>query len=480
MTLRSCILVLAVLAVLLAPLLAFSSQASLSERRGNMMSSSDDDDDSDSPNTRSVQSDSDDERSDKRANSTSTSAKRSDDDSDSKDSSDERANSTNTSTGRSKERSDSKEDSSDEREDSRMKSTPRMWNSTLAAQNCSNLSGEDAREKCMMRMTRSTYLGDEDEHEVDESKLSCSNGSSMDERVRCRLKVRSEEREDERRNLSYMPEECRNLTGDERAVCLSRYDSLQPCHEEDDDEKRFSCARSKLGLNKSAKELVEQCKEMIRGSGSQTNATTNQTAGTNATTNQTAGTNETNTTNQTTGTNATNNQTAGTNETSTGNQTAGTNTTNVTSNQTPSANYSNPGIGACVAAVRARVFADASFRLGNLEEKAARLAAYNVSNSTIAEFVLKIEELKLKFIAAESVPAKKEVLREAQKAWEEFLKAARGEVEDDDDGPESETPDNNSSLEDESGDSNITLPNSTLPNSSLNSTNSSSNSSGNP
>ncbi len=459
MTLRSCILALAVLAVLLAPMFAFSPHASLSERRGGSMYSSDDDKDSGSSNTRLAQSDSDDERSDKRANSTNTSAKRSDDDSDSKDSSDKRSNSTNTSTERSKERSDSK-DSSDEREDSRMKSTPRMWNSTLAAQNCSNLSGEDALERCMMRMTRSTYLGDEDEHEVDESKLSCANGSSMDERVRCRLKVRSEEREDERGNLSYMPEECRNLTGDERAVCLSRYDSLQPCHEKDDDENRFSCARRALGLNGSAKELVEQCKEMIRGG-------TNQTAPT--------GGNQTN---------VTNNQTAGTNETSAGNQTGGTNTTNVTSNQTSSANYSNPGIGACVAAVRARVFADASFRLGNLEEKAARLSAYNVSNSTIAEFVLKMEELKLKFIAAESVPAKKEVLREAQKAWEEFLKAARGEVEDDDDGPESETPDSNSSIEDESGDSNATLPNSTLPNSTLpdsglNTTNSSSNSSGN-
>jgi hypothetical protein len=48
--------------------------------------------------------------------------------------------------------------------------------------------------------------------------------------------------------LEYLPEPCRTETGAERAACIARYRSYQPCWQVPDDAGRFACARAVLNL----------------------------------------------------------------------------------------------------------------------------------------------------------------------------------------------------------------------------------------
>lgn len=273
-----------------------------------------------------------------------------------------------------------------------------------AVRRCAQMGNRTEIANCLLQAANASLYADEPLRVVNESSLRCANASTARERAACRLSLKREEQE---KGLYYMPEECRNLTGEERATCLSRYDAIQPCRFEKGDDARFKCVRARIGLNASAKELVAECKLQVRGNG--TNASVNDSG--NVSTNASAGNDTINdTTNGINGSNDTN--------TTVGN---GTNTS--------IDDDSERGIGGCVAAVRARVFEDAKFRIYNLEEKAERLAKYGVSNETIAEFIVKLEELKAQFVAAEGVEAKKAVLRQAEEAWKEFLAKARAEAQ---------------------------------------------------
>ncbi|GEM_PF-4757700 len=205
---------------------------------------------------------------------------------------------------------------------------------------------------------------------INESELKCRDEGGMRGRIKCRLELPSEEEEE---GLYYLPEECRNLTNDTRRECLARYHIIQPCRFEQGDDSRFSCVRNALNITKRAKEAVEECKLQVRGA---------------------------NWTNARNGTNATGNST----------------------------NWTNPGIGKCMSEVRKNVYEEAKFRMYNLEEKAERLAKFGVGNETITSIIAKLEELKLKFDAAQGAEAKKAVLREAADAWKQFIQQAREEA----------------------------------------------------
>lgn len=215
---------------------------------------------------------------------------------------------------------------------------------------------------------------------INESELQCD-GDSLRERVECRVRMNRSEDDD---NLKYFPEECRNTTNDSRTECLARQRIMQSCRLEAGDDRKITCAREALNITKSARSLVEDCKLQVRGA---------------------------NWTDSSTGGNAGN----------------WTNATNATANR---GNWTNPGIGKCVSEVRSKVYEEAKFRLQNLEEKAQRLQRMGVGNSTIVDFVAQMEELKVKFDAADGADAKKAVLQEAQDAWKAFVAQARQEIAD--------------------------------------------------
>lgn len=236
------------------------------------------------------------------------------------------------------------------------------WNISDALISCANKSSKLERDRCLMRNALSYSFGWAVE-EINESKINCAN-SSVSYRMRCRLEEYKKARNESRLGLSFVPQECISLAGAERAMCLSRYAVLQPCINKKNDKERFLCARVQLGLNASAKELVEECKQKALKLVS--NASLN----------------------------------------ASGEQ------------------IQELSVGACVASVRARVYYDALFRLDNLQQKAMRLSEFNVSDDDIAGFLEKIEGLKLKFALQESVEGKKEVLKQAMDEWREFFHLA--------------------------------------------------------
>jgi hypothetical protein len=238
------------------------------------------------------------------------------------------------------------------------------WNASDAARRCAK---EDGEERCLMRMADASLYSQAELKEVNESELRCGNASSLRGRVACRLELPKDEQKE---GLYYLPEECRNLSGEERGACLARYDVIQPCRFEKGDEARFACVRKSIGMNTSAREQVDECRRQVRGNESQNEE-----------------------------------------------------------GRTTSGNDGSNGLGACVSEVRAQVFEEAKFRIYNLEEKAGRLASYGVSNATISEFVTQLEEYKAKFVAANGAAAKKEVLREVAAAWKEFVQKARAEAQ---------------------------------------------------
>lgn len=258
------------------------------------------------------------------------------------------------------------------------------WNATEAALRCSDEETDEKNERCMMKMANASLYSKAELREVNESWLHCANESTLSARTACRLELPENEQKD---GLYYLPEECRNLSGEERGACLARYDAIQPCRFETGDDERFKCVRERIGLNASAKELVDECKRQVRGNTSASAA----------------------------GNGSANDE---------GNAGAG-----INNSMNGGSNDNERGIGACVSEVRAQVFEESKFRIYNLEEKAERLSSYGVSNATITEFVSKLEEYKAQFVAADGSAAKKDVLKQVEAAWKEFVQKARTEAQ---------------------------------------------------
>jgi predicted DNA-binding protein YlxM (UPF0122 family) len=64
----------------------------------------------------------------------------------------------------------------------------------------------------------------------------------MRERIACRIKLKQEN------ELNYLPEECRVLTGLERAKCINNYKNTIICFNKESDAERVNCARRAIGL----------------------------------------------------------------------------------------------------------------------------------------------------------------------------------------------------------------------------------------
>jgi hypothetical protein len=75
-----------------------------------------------------------------------------------------------------------------------------------------------------------------------EEDLKCSDLPTMRERIACRIKLTREN------ELNYLPEECRVLTGLERAKCINNYKNTIICFNKESDEERVNCARRAIGL----------------------------------------------------------------------------------------------------------------------------------------------------------------------------------------------------------------------------------------
>mgnify|MGYP001570619132 FL=1 len=84
----------------------------------------------------------------------------------------------------------------------------------------------------------------------------CSDLPSIIDRVKCRLSLSPEERENELR-VVYLPEECRALEGAQRSKCIALYDSLQKCWAFEG-EARIDCVKDEIKLGDVAEEK-ESC-----------------------------------------------------------------------------------------------------------------------------------------------------------------------------------------------------------------------------
>ncbi len=85
------------------------------------------------------------------------------------------------------------------------------------------------------------------------AKFKCSQLETMNERVKCRLKL-SEENE-----YDYLPEECRSFVNASRDGCVSNYRKSQKCWDSERDSERFKCAASAFGLVGTVAEQKAQC-----------------------------------------------------------------------------------------------------------------------------------------------------------------------------------------------------------------------------
>ncbi len=75
---------------------------------------------------------------------------------------------------------------------------------------------------------------------------------------------------------------------------------------------------------------------------------------------------------------------------------------------------------ACRAGLKQKVFSLIKFRFYSLEDKAAKLMRKGVDEKVVSEFIASMEQMKQDFNAAQSLAAKKEVVREAAKLWNSF------------------------------------------------------------
>ena len=85
-----------------------------------------------------------------------------------------------------------------------------------------------------------------------ERKFLCADLLSMFDRVKCRLSLSHEERENQLR-VVYLPEECKPLQADAQGKCIALYDSLQKCWKFEGTE-RIGCVKSEVKLGDIAEE----------------------------------------------------------------------------------------------------------------------------------------------------------------------------------------------------------------------------------
>ena len=76
-----------------------------------------------------------------------------------------------------------------------------------------------------------------------ESKLSCTQEPTLQERVECRYALAENYSE-----LTFLPEECSTKTGKDRDDCLELYENVQPCWKLESDPARESCLKVMVGL----------------------------------------------------------------------------------------------------------------------------------------------------------------------------------------------------------------------------------------
>lgn len=88
--------------------------------------------------------------------------------------------------------------------------------------------------------------------------LKCGNLASREERVRCRLNLEDEEYAKEN-ELSYLPEECRDLAGERKNNCISLYKKTQRCWQFSVGESRLQCVRENLNLGRSLSAEIRNC-----------------------------------------------------------------------------------------------------------------------------------------------------------------------------------------------------------------------------
>ena len=77
---------------------------------------------------------------------------------------------------------------------------------------------------------------------VDESGFKCGDSTTMKERIKCRINLVQEN------ELNYLPEECRALSGLEKATCINNYKSTNRCFQQTTDSNKLNCARIAVGL----------------------------------------------------------------------------------------------------------------------------------------------------------------------------------------------------------------------------------------
>ncbi|MEM2138134.1 MAG: hypothetical protein QW568_03535 [Candidatus Anstonellaceae archaeon] len=83
---------------------------------------------------------------------------------------------------------------------------------------------------------------------------------------------------------------------------------------------------------------------------------------------------------------------------------------------------------ACMALAKEKIHYEAKFKIYNLEHAAEKLMNRGVSNETITEFIVKLEQFKVDFDAASTKEEKKAVLEQVRAAWQEFKRAAIAEI----------------------------------------------------
>lgn len=87
--------------------------------------------------------------------------------------------------------------------------------------------------------------------------LPCGDETTMRERIRCRLSVRT----GDYNSLYYVPEECRAAANNSSVQsCLGLYDDVQSCRKLDGQEERFACVREKLGMNGTVNQSIAACR----------------------------------------------------------------------------------------------------------------------------------------------------------------------------------------------------------------------------
>ena len=83
---------------------------------------------------------------------------------------------------------------------------------------------------------------------------------------------------------------------------------------------------------------------------------------------------------------------------------------------------------ACMADLRARVYASVKFRFYNLVERSGVLLKAGASEDTVAQFAVFAEEKKQDFNAATTLPARVKIVEQVQQEWKAFKRKAVAEI----------------------------------------------------